>query len=805
MPQTLLLLLLGRNGLVKTQLLIRSLSSASVLALLTAFVAALVPAHAEVVEDSTITDPVLQVGADEFSRNLSWMSESSDGGEVRWVKVSELEGEELPEDADSVETSDSGRSTDLKRHYNHASMTGLEAGTEYAYQVGSEEDGFTSVETFTTGTPGGDSEFLVFGDPQVGSGSGEPDDATGWARTLSSGLTTAEAPRFFYSLGDQVNSAGDQDEYAQYLAPEATPTVPQATTIGSHDVGSKSYEQHFNRPNVSQDHGGDGLITSGGDYWFIDSGVLFININSNNLDTDEHAEFIDEVVAEHGDEARWKVLGFHHSIYSTATHNDDLDVKKLRKAIPPVAARNDIDLVVSGHDHIYNRTFLMDSEGQPVEGSDGGREQEKDEGQTLYLTLTSSSGSKFYDYVPGLDWEAKSVHNDVPAFTRMRVSDDALRATTYEVPSGADGQVSAQAASEQIDDVELTRAGDEDPDPGANAEADADGAEADSTGAEADAGSEGAEGGTDAGSEANAAEADTDTGSEADSDAGARADAGADGTEADSGGTEATADESAEAGAGEEAGSDGGEGDPGAERSPTLPERSPTRTPTTPVPVAQTRSAATCPGPAVRWDCRSPSAPPPFSSVPDWCSSPDVAVAPAVTEPSARRASDTRSVGIDTSSAGNDHHRACGMIEDSAGDGAKQRRLHGSATACAQHRELGTAGGLDDRRLRIAHRHRGGDRQLGELSLQPLGLRAQGSLKLLLATPGDLGAEFEVGVPVQPFLARGKHADDLEPGAPKRGLLGRGEHRDPAGLRAVHGHSDGTGLLPCSRRVFLGA
>ena len=65
----------------------------------------------------------------------------------------------------------------------------------------------------------------------------------------------------------------------------------------------------------------------------------------------------------------------------------------------------------------------------------------------MYLTLTSSSGSKFYDHVPGLEWEAKSVHNDVPAFTRVRVTDGSLRATTYEVPTGTDGQVTAQAAA----------------------------------------------------------------------------------------------------------------------------------------------------------------------------------------------------------------------------------------------------------------------------------------------------------------------------------------------------------------------
>lgn len=483
---------------MKTQHLNRSFSFASVLALVTGLVAAPIPAQADVTEESAISDPVLQVGGDETSRNLSWMSESSGGGEIRWAKASEVDDGQLPADAQSAETTDSGLATDLRRHYNHAAMTGLEPDTEYAYQVGSEEDGYTPVENFVTGPSGGDSEFLVFGDPQIGSGGGRPDDAAGWERTLNSALATAQDPRFFYSMGDQVNIANSQSQYEQYLAPDATRTVPQATTIGNHDVASKSYEQHFNRPNVSRDHGGGGAITSGGDYWFIDSGVLFININSNELDTDEHAEFIDEVVAEHGDEARWKVLGFHHSIYSTATHNDDADVRRLRKAIPPVAARNDIDLVVSGHDHIYNRTFLMDAEGKPVDGSDAGIAQEKESGQTMYLTLTSSSGSKFYDYVPGLEWEAKSVHNDVPAFTRVRVTDGSLRATTYEVPTGTDGQVTAQAASEEIDDVEITRASDEAPEPDDDADADGAGADADGAGAGAGADGDGAGAGADA-------------------------------------------------------------------------------------------------------------------------------------------------------------------------------------------------------------------------------------------------------------------------------------------------------------------
>lgn len=531
---------------MSTHRLKRPLSALSAATLLAALVAAPVPVRAEPSLGSGGSTATQGAKADSTARNLSWMSESAGGGEVRWAPASEVDGGKLPADADKAETTDSGLATDLKRHFNHASMTNLEPDTEYAYQVGSEEDGYTEVQQFTTGSAGEDDEFLVFGDPQVGAGGGDPDDAAGWDRTLSSAAATADDPSFFYSLGDQVNSAGNQEQYAQYLAPEATRTIPQATTIGNHDVSSKAYEQHFNRPNVSQDHGGGGVITSGGDYWFIEDGVLFLNINSNSPDMDAHAEFIDEVVAEHGDQARWTVLGFHHSIYSTATHWDDLDVKRLRKAIPPVAARNDIDLVVSGHDHIYNRTFLMDGEGKPVEGSEAGAEEEKEDGQTLYLTLTSSSGSKFYDYVPGLDWEGKSVHNDVPAFTRVRVSDEALRATTYEVPAGgppADGErAEAQAAAEQIDDVELRRAQAEEPAPDDDAGADA--------GSGASAGADSAAGADDAGANDDADSAgtsdDAGTGGTASdsaaSDGAASGGVGSDGTDDENGTDSGTAD-----------------------------------------------------------------------------------------------------------------------------------------------------------------------------------------------------------------------------------------------------------------------
>lgn len=51
--------------------------------------------------------------------------------------------------------------------------------------------------------------------------------------------------------------------------------------------------------------------------------------------------------------AKWKIAVFHHPIYSSAeTHGSDLG---LRSRIEPLLSRYGVSLVVSGHDHVYER------------------------------------------------------------------------------------------------------------------------------------------------------------------------------------------------------------------------------------------------------------------------------------------------------------------------------------------------------------------------------------------------------------------------------------------------------------------
>ena len=130
------------------------------------------------------------------------------------------------------------------------------------------------------------------------------------------------------------------------------------------------------------------------------------------------------------------------------------------------------------------------------------------------------------------------------------------------------------------------------------------------------------------------------------------------------------------------------------------------------------------------------------------------------------------------------------MVEDPAGDRAEQRALDRSATTRAHHRQLRPLRRLREHRGRIADDHRGGDRQTRELLAERIRLRRERGLELLLPTVGDVGAELELGLPVEPLLAGGQDGDDLESGLPRGGHLGGGEHRDPRGLRTVDGDDD---------------
>ncbi len=151
-----------------------------------------------------------------------------------------------------------------------------------------------------------------------------------------------------------------------------------------------THARHFTLPNESDSCG---TSMAGGDYWFTYGKVLFMVLNTNTFHPDAHSAFLGGAIAAAGDGIRWKIVVFHHSIYSSGPHADEPIILSWRRVLAPMMDACGIDAVLMGHDHSYTRTFPMLG-GEAI--SDGETAAATPAG-TLYLTANSASGSKYYD------------------------------------------------------------------------------------------------------------------------------------------------------------------------------------------------------------------------------------------------------------------------------------------------------------------------------------------------------------------------------------------------------------------------
>ena len=384
------------------------------------------------------SDLSLFVGADETERNLTWYVDGTDeAGQVLVAKQNELADGQMPENASSFNAV-SSQSNDGGKYSNQATITGLEEGTTYAYQLvnsGVKSD----IYTFTTGdNSDGSFSFAFAGDPQIGASGNAASDTEGWDKTLSivTGNEAFTGIDFLLSAGDQVNTASDENQYNGYLDHEELTGLATATVVGNHDTSSNAYSQHFNEPNNSQ----YGATTASSDYYFVYDGVLFLVLNSNNMSDAEHKAFMQNAIeATKDQDIQWKVVTFHHSIYSVANHAVESDILQRRNALVPIFEELDIDVVLMGHDHVYVRSWMMDgltpiteSDKYTDTNNDGIPESVTDPDGILYVTANSASGSKFYE-IQSTQFPYAAVKNQehTPNISRVDVTEDSFTVTTY--------------------------------------------------------------------------------------------------------------------------------------------------------------------------------------------------------------------------------------------------------------------------------------------------------------------------------------------------------------------------------------
>jgi 3',5'-cyclic AMP phosphodiesterase CpdA len=124
-------------------------------------------------------------------------------------------------------------------------------------------------------------------------------------------------------------------------------------TLGNHDNPNNRFYKNFNM-------GGEHYYT------FARTNVRFVVLDSNQMDPKQRA-WLDDVLQKARED--WKICYFHHPIYSDGgRHGSDVS---LRVVLEPEFVRYGVNVVLAGHDHVYERLKPQKGVAYFVAGSGG--------------------------------------------------------------------------------------------------------------------------------------------------------------------------------------------------------------------------------------------------------------------------------------------------------------------------------------------------------------------------------------------------------------------------------------------------
>ena len=180
----------------------------------------------------------------------------------------------------------------------------------------------------------GGTVFALMGD----SGSGDlPQQQV--AQAMLTYFNTAHHFPFVLMLGDNLYDDDYTGEFLTPYKPLLDRDVKFYATLGNHD---RDLEIHFKPFNMGDKDR----------YSFDQGNARFAALNSNHPSDPEQIKWLDGVFTDAG--SKWRIAFFHHPLYSSGIHEgESQDV--IRPALEPALVRNRVDVVFSGHEHLYER------------------------------------------------------------------------------------------------------------------------------------------------------------------------------------------------------------------------------------------------------------------------------------------------------------------------------------------------------------------------------------------------------------------------------------------------------------------
>ncbi|USD33539.1 MULTISPECIES: phosphodiester glycosidase family protein [Vibrio] len=366
--------------------------------------------------DEQLTDVPSQVfitpGRDVSEVNVTWFTESTVEDTVAFYGTDGLN------QTASVTSSEIlpffyGEEAGVVRVH-HALLSGLKPGTEYQYRVG-HQGKLSETYRFTTDDQDDDVRIMLYGDTQTtGDGSinhGAP-LVTELFDKMESQLPDTD---LIMHVGDFTEDMSDYQLVRQFFdaisGEGRLASKLFVPTVGNHEVyneGREKFEAIFNTPQ----NGPFGYPNQKSIYSF-DYGNAHIAVLNTELFTDEEwIDMTDWLVNDmQASDKPWKLVMLHRPPYN-ANPNSGNDM--VNQYLPQAADTAGVDLVLSGHDHIYSRSVA-------VEGG-------KPNAAGVNYLIAGSASMKFYDagqdgIVPIAD---VLYDDDVHTFTTLHIQGEEL-------------------------------------------------------------------------------------------------------------------------------------------------------------------------------------------------------------------------------------------------------------------------------------------------------------------------------------------------------------------------------------------
>lgn len=267
-------------------------------------------------------------------------------------------------------------------------ITGLTADTKYYYAVGSAGSIVKGSyrNYFTTSPPASTTRKIrigVFGDPGTGTSlqKGSRDSYLG----LKSNYSNSELA---IMLGDNAYNAGTETEHNTGFFNIYNNNIFDNHVVfpvpGNHEYANTAaravdhaipYYSIFTVPDAGQSGG----LSSGTEHYYsFDYGnIHFVMLDTYGVDGGKH--LYDDTTAATGSQQalwlkadlaanagthKWTIVCMHHPPYTNGSHMTDntggeADLLAIRQRILPILERFGVDVVLAGHSHVYERSFLV--------------------------------------------------------------------------------------------------------------------------------------------------------------------------------------------------------------------------------------------------------------------------------------------------------------------------------------------------------------------------------------------------------------------------------------------------------------